>query len=380
MRLPDWISGYASRLFEGFLDFQRTGSAMKLHFDQPTGGDIPPYPIGKNWKGDGLLVYRYTAAEARAWQKAGINVVNLSVETPRNSIVFPRVTVDNQALGQLAYEHLANLGLKNFAYMHESSREYSRMRLESFRESVVSNGGNFSVIKVPVSRYPIKTRPTQIDQCIREQLLNLPRPCGLFLKDDIAGVWTSRLLQKLNIKCPEEIALLGISDDIIFCHTTTPPLSSIPYPGRKIGFAAAKLLNALMRGENVPPDHWITLAPGAVVARESTRHVHLDDALVSNALQFLRQETPKRPVSVSELCTTMGISREGLRVRFIKTLGHSPKKEIERLRSQAVIKKLRESEDTLETIAIDHSFAGPDEICRYIKRQTGKTPGQIRNE
>jgi|TARA_B110000879_G_scaffold116787_1_gene155334 hypothetical protein len=27
VRLPAWISGYVSRLFEGFLDFQRTGSS-----------------------------------------------------------------------------------------------------------------------------------------------------------------------------------------------------------------------------------------------------------------------------------------------------------------------------------------------------------------
>lgn len=380
VRLPNWLSGYASRLFEGFLDFQRSGAAMELHFDQPTGGDIPSYPIDKNWKGDGLLVYRYTDAEARAWQKAGIKVVNLSAEEPDCSITFPRVTVDNHALGQLAYEHLANLGLREFVYMHESTRQYSEIRLESFRECVESNGGNFSLIEVPAASYPIETRPQQIEQCIRKSLMNLPKPCGLFLKDDIAGVWTSRLIQKLGIKCPDEIALLGISDDIIFCHTTQPPLSSIPYPGRQIGFTAAKLLDSMIRGAKIPSDHWMTHQPGTIVTRESTRRVILADKLVSEALDYLRQETPQRPVSVSELCAKMGISREGLRLRFTSALGHSPKKEIERLRCNAVTKKLRETEDTLETIAIDHGFASPDEICRYVKRQTGKTPGTIRRE
>lgn len=378
VRLPDWIAGYASRLFEGFLDFQRTGAAMELHFDQPTGGDIAPCPIGKDWKGDGLLVYRYTAAEAKAWHKAGIAVVNLSAEIPDQSIVFPRVTVDNKALGKLAYEHLANLGLRDFAYMHESTRQYSELRLKSFRDTVIENGGHFHQIDIPVSSYPLATRPKQITQHLRKPLLALPKPCGLLLKDDIAGMWTSKLLQKLNIKCPEEIPLLGISDDIVFCHTTQPPLSSIPYPGRKIGFAAANLLDKMIRGQCKQLDHWLTLPPKPVVARESTHHVILADKLVSQALNYLRQETPKRSVSVSELCTTMGISREGLRLRFVDALGHSPKKEIERLRCQAVTKKLRESEDTLEAIAVDHGFTGADEVCRFMKRNTGKTPGQIR--
>ncbi len=112
IRLPNWTSGHASRLFEGFLDFQRAEASMELHFDQPTGGDIPPYPIGKDWQGDGLLVHRYTKAEAKAWKKAGISVVNLSAEVPKGGDIFPRVTVDNAELGRLAYEHFADLGLR----------------------------------------------------------------------------------------------------------------------------------------------------------------------------------------------------------------------------------------------------------------------------
>ncbi|MGB0992621.1 MAG: substrate-binding domain-containing protein [Akkermansiaceae bacterium] len=354
---------------------------MELHFDQPTGGDIPDYPIDENWRGDGLLVYRYTTAEAKAWRKAGISVVNLSTLVPDDdSAVLPRVTIDNDAVGQIAYDHLANLGLKHFAYLHESMRLYSELRLASFRKAVEAGGGEFYQVDVPVSSYPARTRPAQIEECLKEQLKALPKPCGLLLKDDIAGVYTSRLLTKIGIKCPDEIALLGISDDIVFCHTTQPPLSSISYPGRKIGFAAIQLLDALMRGKRVANNHWHTLPPGQVIHRESTRHVILSDVLVSNALDYIREETLTRPVSVSELCQKMAASRESLRQRFINALGHSPKKEIERIRCQHLTKRLIETEDTLDAIAIDHGFAGSDEICRYVKRQTGKTPGQVRRE
>ncbi len=58
--------------------------------------------------------------------------------------------------------------------MHESTRQYSEIRLESFRECVESKGGNFSLIEVPVASYPVETRPEQIEQCIRESLLCLP--------------------------------------------------------------------------------------------------------------------------------------------------------------------------------------------------------------
>jgi len=65
IRLPDWASSLNSRLFEGLLDFQRTAGSMELHFDQPSGGDLPPVVIDESWNGDGLIVYRHTKREAQ---------------------------------------------------------------------------------------------------------------------------------------------------------------------------------------------------------------------------------------------------------------------------------------------------------------------------
>jgi len=380
VRLPDWAGSYVSQLFEGFADYQRVGSSMALCFDQPSGGDLDSHNIDSHWKGDGLLVYRYSVKEARAWKKAGIPVVNLSAEIPRPTADFPRVTVDNRMLGELAYAHLAALGLRDFAYVHESMRSYSEIRLESFRKAVLEHGGRFHQIDVPASDFSRQTCPKDIERCMRDQVLALPRPCGILVKDDIAGVWTSRLLQKHGIRCPEDMPMLGLSNDFIFCHTCIPPLSSIPYPGRKIGFAAAELLDSMMRGKAVASDHWLTLPPDPVVARESTRHVVLPDKLVSKALNFLKQETSHRPVSVAELSQKMGISSEGLRLRFIEALGHNPKTEIEHLRCEVIMEQLRNTDDKLDSIAAHHGFAGAAEICRMIKRTTGKTPGQIRRD
>jgi len=76
----------------------------------------------------------------------------------------------------------------------------------------------------------------------------------------------------------------------------------------------------------------------------------------------------------------MGISSEGLRLRFIEALGHNPKTEIEHLRCEVIMEQLRNTDDKLDSIAAHHGFAGAAEICRMIKRTTGKTPGQIRRD
>jgi len=378
IRLPDWISGYRFRIFEGLLDFQRSGHEIDLFFDQPSGGDLPPAPIDKHWKGDGLLVYRYTTQEAKAWSAANIPVVNLSAEFPGKSSEFPRVTMDNQKLGEMAFEHLSLLGLRDFAYIHEPTRVYSDERLASFKKAVLAAGCTFHQIDVAASAFPIPERPEKIDDCLREPLRNLPIPCGILAKDDFAAVYTIRMIQKLGMNCPNQFPLLGITDDIVFCNGSQPPISSITYPGKKAGFLASELLMRMIQGQHISPTTRLLIPPGPLVSRESTRHVILNDEVVTRALSHIRAMVSTQPITVEELSQLVGVSREGLRKRFNATLGRSPKQEIQRLRAHYVTELLRTTDLTLEAIAEKCGFSAADEVCRFIKRITGLTPGEIK--
>lgn len=381
VRLPEWATGFVFRIFEGLIDFQRShGAFVEMHFDQPSGGDLPAAPIDGNWEGDGLLVFRYTAAEAVAWKARGISVVNLSTEFPGDQPEFPRVTMDNVRVAQMAAEHLASLGLRDFAYVHESTRRYSLERLEAFQQAVATVNGRFHRIDVPVSSYPIAVRPKQIERCISVPLSALPKPCGVFCKDDIMAVWVMRLLKTLGIRCPEEMPVLGVSDDVVFCHTTNPAMSSISYPGRRIGRAAAELLHRMMSGEAIPAHRRVLVPPAGLARRESTGRVILSDPVVTKALDHLRENIMQKGISVDALARRAGVSRELLRQKFHAALGHSPKEEIERLRCLRVCDYLHRTNFTLEAIAEECGFSGPDDVCRFIKRMTGKTPGKIRNE
>lgn len=381
VRLPEWATGFVFRVFEGLIDFQRShGAFVEMHFDQPSGGDLPAAPIDEHWQGDGLLAFRYTAAEAAAWKARGIAVVNLSTEFPGDDPEFPRVTMDNVRAGQMAVEHLASLGLRDFAYVHESTRRYSLERLEAFRDAVLASGGRFHRIDVPVSSYPLAVRPAKIERCISVPLASLPKPCGVFCKDDIMAVWVMRVLKTLGLRCPEEMPVLGVSDDVVFCHTTIPAMSSISYPGRRIGRVAAELLHRMMSGEKFPARHRLLVPPAGIARRESTGRVVLPDPVVTRALDHLRENIAQKGISVDALARRVGVSRELLRQKFHAALGRSPKEEIERLRCLRVCDYLHRTNFTLESIAEECGFSGPDDVCRFIKRMTGKTPGKIRSE
>ena len=378
VRLIDWAQGFGYRLFGGFLDFIRSGHPMELAFEQPNGGDIEPVKIDKDWQGDGLLVFRYTAEEAKEWRRRKIPVVNLSTEQPPRIAGFPRVTLDNIRAGEMAAEHFLSLGLRNFAYLHDSNRVYSRERMEGYRRRLDEAGFAVQVIDIPSSTFPPKIRAKQNLEMAWRQFARLPQPCGLFAKDDISAVLAIRALRKIGLRVPQDVPVLGVADDIVHCLATTPPISSLRFPGRGIGFAAAQLLWRQMNGEKIDPREHLRIPPRGVVVRESTGHVELPDPLVTRALAVIREEAGSQSISAQELCRRVGVSRESLRLRFQETLGRSPKQEVDRLRAEHVGEILRRQDWTLERIAEHCGFTGSDELCRFFKRVRGVTAGAWR--
>lgn len=379
VRLLDWSQGFGYRLFPGILEVARAGNILDLEFEQPSGGDLTPTRIDEHWQGDGLIVFRYTAAEAAEWKRRGISVVNLSAEHPANGPIFPRVTMDNEAVGAMAARHFITLGLRRFAFWHDPYRRYSIERLEGFRRELSRHGfHDVKVLEMPASRYSDEQRAKKIEEGSWKLLQQLEPPTGLFAKDDIAAVCAIRSLATLGMRCPEDIPVLGVADDMVYCSITRPALSSVRFPGRTIGSQAMQLLLRMMQGEVVADGSRVLVPPRQLTLRESTGLVELPDEIVTKAMRFIRGNVPKRSVSVDELCRASGVSRELLRQRFQTMLGRTPKEEIDRQRSEVVCDALRRTTWTIDRIATELGFGAADELCRFFKRTSGTTPGEFR--
>lgn len=379
VRLLDWSQGFCYRLFPGILEVARSGNDLDLVFEQPSGGDIAPVIIDETWEGDGLLVFRHSAAEAMVWRRKGISVVNLSAEYPSAAAAMnPRVTLDNEAAGVMAARHLLTLGLRSFAYWHDPHRRYSLERLEGFRSELAREGHEIRVIEIPGSHYPDAERAAKTEVMAWKLLATLEAPTGLFAKDDISAVCAVRALSKLGLRCPEDVPVLGVADDMVYCNVTRPALTSVRFPGREIGSTAMQLLLDMMRGEPVADDTRIRVKPVHLTVRESTGLVELPDEVVTKAIRFIRANAPKRSVGVDELCRAAGVSRELLRQRFQTALGRAPKEEIDRQRAQVICEHLRRTTWTIDRIAGDLGFGAADELCRFFKRTMATTPGEYR--
>ena len=118
-------------------------------------------------------------------------------------------------------------------------------------------------------------------------------------------------LAGLNV--PEDVAVVGVDNDEVFCELADPPLSSVALNAETAGYRAAALLEAMMQGRVQKASrswskHWACHAPlDGIVA--------VDDEDIANALQFIRQQHGC-DISVDRVAEEVAMSRRSLEKRF----------------------------------------------------------------
>lgn len=375
VRLPPWAT-FLRGIYPGLLSHLQQQATWRLATTEDTTHEIPPVLIDKDWQGDGLIVFRCSAEEIAAWHGRGICVVSISSEVPRPDL--PQVIPDNSAIGRLAAEHLLSRGLRSFAFWQDPTRTYARERRDGFVAALDEAGYETQLIGLPVSELPLSDRWPAIERTIREQLANSPRPLGIFAKDDISAAAIVRCCQAQGLRVPNDVAVIGCNDDPAFVYTSTPGLTSVAYPGRAIGAAAAALLDRLLNSSSHPPSLPKRIPPGPVIKRQSTAVFDFDEPLVGEVLTWIHNQRPSGPVQVSQLAAQLAVAEATLRRRFRRATGRTVKATIDEHRLRRIQEQLQGGEDSIKAIAYRFGFASPEELSRFTKRCCGKSPSQWR--
>src|SRR4029077_18917384 len=146
----------------------------------------------------------------------------------------------------------------------------------------------------------------------------LPKPVGIFASNDVCGAQLSEVCHEAGLHMPEQVALVGVDNDDLFCELARPSLSSVAIPAERIGYEAAALLDRLLAGAR-PPRRPLLLPPVRLVARQSSDVVALDDADVAAALRVIRAHAHV-PLRVADVLREVPVSRRALERRFRKAL------------------------------------------------------------
>ncbi len=387
LRHPVW-SSYGPQVMAGVVDFMRGREAWRLATENDSYGEMEAAKIDAGWQGDGLILFRASEEELAEFRRRGLAVVLTSTEGP--DLGYPRVVPDNALVGGLAAEHLLECSMPACAFLargetfyreaHFASglRRYARERLAGFRAKLAEYAME------PLVHY-LKGRPLWKPQTWREVetevmafLDRLPRPCGLFVADDSLGAVALRAADRLGLRVPGDLAVLGFGDDPAYCFASFPALSSIPYPGREIGSHAADLLWRQMNGEELPGVR-VEVPVHPVAVRESSDTLAIPDPEIRELVRHIRLRAPQEALRVSELADRTSFSMTTIKARFAALLGHGPKQEIQRVRLRHLKHLLADPALTLAEIARRMQFGTAHELGRFFHAGTGMRPGEFRS-
>lgn len=365
---------YGRQLLRGVIRYLRSHQPWSVFFELRELGASPPDWL-RDWRGDGIISRPTTPQLARLLRKKRIPVVNLN--DVHDDLGLPAIESDHHAIGRLAADHLLERGFRHFAFCGFTGHAWSRKRRAGFAEAVAAAHGSCSVHESPwggPSAHPWEQEQGRIGQWLRA----LPKPVGVLACNDMRGQHVLDACQRVHLSVPEEVAVIGVDNDVLLCELCAPPLSSVVPNPERIGYEAAALLDLLMAGKKPPRPQW-TIAPLAVVTRQSTDVLAIDDAHVAAAVRFIREHACNG-ATVKELLEQVPLSRTILERRFRKYVGRSPQAEIRAVQLKRVRQLLAETDLRLERIAELAGFEHPEYMNVVFKRATGQTPGQYRRQ
>jgi LacI family transcriptional regulator len=320
------------------------------------------------WQGDGVLARIENEETALQVRRLGVPAVNLS--SAGLAPELPCVETDDDMIAQWAVDHFVERGLSHLAFCGDSRFGWSVKRQARFADHAAEHDKT-------VHSFELSTRSVAENRrSLMDWLQALPKPVGVLACYDIAGQEILEACKIAGISVPDSVVVLGVDNDDLLCNLTSPPMSSIQPDTSRTGFLAARLLDEMMAGTELEPRMHL-IEPLRIVVRQSSDLLHVDDAVVSGALRYIRQHA-SGSLNPDSIARHVGLSRRSLDLRFLRLVGRSVHQEVVRARMGRVSDLLLRTDLTLPQIAERLDFPHSEYMSVAFRRLTGLTPGEYR--
>jgi len=219
-----------------------------------------------------LLASCQTSAKGfAAIQKRHIPFVLLDKPFPRFRGDF--VGIDDCAGGQLATEHLIQIGRKRLAYIGSPDLGPEAERFRGFRSTLEHHAMRLTEAFVIPQPEHVESSHEAGYQIMSTLLQRKRRPDGVFCHNDVVAIGAMKATLDAGLSIPEDIAFVGF-DNVRYSEYLQIPLSSVDQLTGQLGEAAAKLaLNLIENRAGRPKPSTVLLKP-ALVVRQSTAGWH----------------------------------------------------------------------------------------------------------
>lgn len=330
------------------------------------------------WQGDGIIADFDNPDVERALRETTVPTVAVG-GSYRNKEDYPRlpyVATDNAKLVALAFDHLKGKGLNHFAFYGVPDSPYTRWATERERAfgELVSNSG-FEV-RVYQGHSTRAEAWQQSQEVLCDWLQALPKPIGLIAVTDSRARHLLQACDHLNIRVPEEVAVIGIDNEEIARFLNRTSLSSVEQGCKKMGFEAARMLHRMLLGYPVERN-LVLVEPLGIEERQSSDYQALGDPYVIQAMHFIRHNAC-RGVKVAQVVDYVGLSRSSLESRFIETMGCSMHEQLHMTKFNRACELVTSTDLSYDEIAHSCGYPSVQYLYTVMRKNLGMTPREHR--
>ncbi len=317
-----------------------------------------------SWKPDGIIMRDSLITK---------ELLNLKIPTifAVHESIYPKelpvIKTDSKSIARLASRHLIEKGLKNLAFFGFENYDWLKERRFYFKR-FNSEAGYITHIYIPQKRTK-KIEWENEQKEIGDWITALPKPLGIFACNDDHGQNILEVCKSINLKVPEDVAVIGVDNDPMICDISDPPLTSIALDVESAGYEAAKLIDRMIDNKKTSIMQ-IIVSPTHIVQRQSTDILAVNDINVSQALQFIKKNA-KNKILVEDVIKATSLNRRTLERRFRQTINRSISDEIKYVRIELISKLLIETDLSISQITGYFNFSDSEHISRYFKREKG---------
>jgi LacI family transcriptional regulator len=325
---------------------------------------------------DGILG-RITEPLALAANEIKIPAVNVWLNSPAANIAS--VLADFETSGKMAARHLVGRGFRRFGYMGFLREKDARHQIRGFRQILKPLGFRFTNYRF--RRTDLGGEGLGWEKFIEglEQWVEAwEPPIGVLVGNDLYCRHLIETCQAKGLKVPQDVAIVGTSNEPAICSSPYPTLTSIDLDFELIGYRAAEKLDEMMNSKKALASVEYS-PPKGLIPRQSTDSLAADDPLVAKALRFISENGQER-IQVNDVVLASGTNRRTLERKFRASMGCSIAEEISRLRIERSKRLMLETDASFKSIAVDLGFRNADHFCKVFRRLENITPSTYRRQ
>ena len=288
----------------------------------------------------------------------------------RRNVAF--LGADDRQIGCQAARYFLRLGrYRSFAFLPDiPTSRWSRLRLRGYRSELLKRGHSVRVFSAP--------NTVAYDNAIKRWLLSLPRPTAVLLAGDYHGCTALEMCRRTGLSVPQDVSILGVDNNPIYCVSSQPRLSSIEPDYKREGYEGAQTLDRMMRLKKPLIRPLIVKIPiRRIVTRNSTNELNLGTSLVDRALDYIAANV-QTALSVSDVARHLGVSQTLLNLRFRQYQKSSVYKNVIRIRLERIAALLKNSNTPVSILAEQFGFSSASHLTHLFKKKYGFPPSLAR--